>query len=129
MVSLMQKCGKAITSPSTISIEYLAVGGQLFLKQIADNQESIYKYLTQSNIANPIEHFFLNKKPSSKKSIIDGKQKSRFINLVKNLAIQLQEATSADCSLYYDWANDPETRKQSLSSCLLYTSPSPRDRG
>jgi len=44
MSTYMRKCKSAITSPSTISYEYLSIGGFLYLHQIAENQNDIYKY-------------------------------------------------------------------------------------
>lgn len=121
MVTTMMKCGSAITAPSSVSLEYLCIGGQLFLKPIADNQKHIFDYLVRSKNARPIEDFFLNKQKNliQHKPIIDGKQEYRFTNLFKNLHIQLEQASTAHSSLYLEWANDPETRKQSLNSDLI----------
>lgn len=44
MLSYMQLCSTAITAPSSISFEYIAVGGVLYLCLTADNQKSIYNY-------------------------------------------------------------------------------------
>jgi len=51
MVRYMQRCSRAITSPSTIAYEYLSVGGELYLHQIADNQVDIFTYFTVEGLA------------------------------------------------------------------------------
>lgn len=91
MVNLMQICPIAITSASTISYEYLSVGGLLFLKVIADNQKHVFQYLIQNNLAFSLEKLLnINKINQSlvlkkQKEIFDGKQEERLISIFKNL--------------------------------------------
>jgi UDP-2,4-diacetamido-2,4,6-trideoxy-beta-L-altropyranose hydrolase len=57
MKKLMQRCTVAICSPSTVSYEYLSLGGELYLYTIADNQEGIYEYFTKAGLAFPFSEF------------------------------------------------------------------------
>jgi UDP-2,4-diacetamido-2,4,6-trideoxy-beta-L-altropyranose hydrolase len=57
MKELMQKCCVAIVSPSTVSYEYLSIGGEAYLHTIADNQIDIYNYFIKDNIAFPFHRF------------------------------------------------------------------------
>ncbi len=122
MVECMQKCGKAITPPSTISFEYLSIGGELYLKTIADNQKGIFNYLIANNLALKFdEQTTLIEKPfdEEKIKIIDGKQKKRFIKMFYHLLVTLRKATTNDIMLYYQWTNETETRKQSFNSTTI----------
>ena len=58
MRQTMYRCSMAITSASTVSIEYLSVGGTLFLIQTADNQERIFSYLIENELAMSFETEF-----------------------------------------------------------------------
>ena len=57
VAALMGRCGKAICAPSTVSFEYLMSGGELYLKQIADNQTRIMQYWLDRGVAFPVEDF------------------------------------------------------------------------
>lgn len=92
MVDYMGKCGRAITSPSTISYEYLSVGGELYLLQTASNQSSINEYFLNSKVAFSFDDFpikdeikidrVLNNQIDCLGSNID----KRYINNFKSLA-------------------------------------------
>lgn len=119
MVKYMQKCGRAITSPSTISYEYLSVGGLLYLKTIAENQKEIHRFFIENKIAFDIEDI---NKPIDKKRIgisikdFDGQQNNRFLKLFRSLTLKTRNATLDDLTLYYEWVNEPVVRKQSYNS-------------
>lgn len=51
MYRLMQECGYAVLSPSTICYEYMSLGGVVYLYQIADNQERIRQYFLKEAMA------------------------------------------------------------------------------
>lgn len=57
MRELMQKCSVAIVSPSTVSYEYLSIGGEIYLNTIADNQIDIYNYFIKEGIGFPFHKF------------------------------------------------------------------------
>lgn len=86
MVHIMEKCGVAITPPSSVSFEYLAVSGELYLKIIADNQIKIYNYFVNEGYAKDVENFVSrNENKIEIKRPIDGKSGDRFISLFKSL--------------------------------------------
>ena len=55
MFELMYKCDQAVLSPSTVCYEYMALGGLVYLYQIADNQQHIRQYFTEAKLAFPFE--------------------------------------------------------------------------
>lgn len=54
---LMEKCGIAICAPSTVSFEYMTVGGEIYLHKIADNQADIFRFWTGEGYAFPFDMF------------------------------------------------------------------------
>lgn len=62
MIKYMKRCATAVTPPSTISYEYLSVGGLLYLHTIADNQKKIGNYFIKEKIAFPFSQ--INKTPN-----------------------------------------------------------------
>ena len=126
MVKTMRLCPIAITSPSTISIEYLTIGGQLYLHQIADNQTNLREYLTKTEVAFDFSEFPITdtKKTENalakQKHLIDGKSPIRLRNIFRELEqelhCKLRKTTADDLMTYFKWANEPQTRLQSFSS-------------
>ncbi len=128
LCKLMKKCSLAITPPSTISYEYMSIGGLLFIKQTADNQQFVYHHLTTNKLA-----FCLNDDLSNHTNfeklldqcqinqslIFDGKQDRRITRIVQFYTLSTRRATSRDCHLYFQWVNDDETRKQSFHSDVI----------
>jgi len=94
MVILMQKCNIAITSASTVSFEYLSVGGCLFLKKIAENQNEIYQYFVDNGLAfeifdfSKINTFEIKASLNRQKVLFDGKAENRFKSIFKNLSFR-----------------------------------------
>lgn len=92
IVDLMQKCGTAITPPSTIAYEYLSVSGTLFLKVIADNQLNINRYFLQEGLAFSYEKDFPKVGMEQQKTalakqaaLLDGKMQERYLNIFQQL--------------------------------------------
>ena len=91
MISYMKKCKRAITSPSTIAYEYLSVGGELYLKTIAENQININNYFLSSGFAFSIQDYPLKNKEATSKALykqkqaFDGKTDLRYINMFHGL--------------------------------------------
>jgi UDP-2,4-diacetamido-2,4,6-trideoxy-beta-L-altropyranose hydrolase len=120
MVALMSKCSTAITSPSTVSYEYLSTRGRLFVKVIADNQKRINAFLINSNLAfnfdnfpNPVD---IKDTIELQNSIFDGAQKKRFLKILFDLVMDIALANEKDIQLYFDWANDPLVRTLSFNN-------------
>lgn len=88
MVFYMKKCAWAITSPSTISYEYLSVGGELYLKVIADNQINIFRYFIEEGLAFSVDEFpvkdpsRLEKAIALQNQLLDGNSDKRLEDIV-----------------------------------------------
>ena len=125
MAEVMKSCGTAITSPSTVSLEYLVIGGNLFLYQIADNQTRIFNFLTKNQLAFDFEKFgktepiHQNVARANQKAIIDGKSPKRLINIFRALSFDLSSnlrwARGYDVMDYFELANESGTRQGSFS--------------
>lgn len=125
---LMKNCRYGICSASTTAYEYLSTGGWLYLIQTAANQENIFKYLISKNVAAAYDDFLSGKLVNpetinSQKELLNDKDKFNypgfFHSLVDSLKYHFRIAEQKDCKLYFDWANDAETRAQSFSSDLI----------
>lgn len=133
MATTMQKCPIAICSPSSVSYEYLSVGGTLYLHPIADNQKDIFNFLINSGLAFSLNDFpqedtdLIAQATEYQASAFDGKSGRRILKIFRKLAYdQLSEfrhATINDLMTYFLWANDPLTRKHSYN-----TAPIPLDQ-
>lgn len=92
MAECMRESEVAITSPSTISYEYLSIGGQLYLHQTADNQQDIYNYFVSEGLAFPFSKFpfvdnkLIEKALTKQAEIFDGQVENRIKNIFKSLA-------------------------------------------
>ena len=119
MSALMWSSAFGITSPSTISLEYLATGKQLYLRQTADNQNDIMAALLNEGMAFPLEElpataaYPLN--PAVGKRY-DGNQAVRIRKLFIGLGLNIRWAYYSDCRLLFRWATDPAVRLQSFNS-------------
>lgn len=92
MARLMRACGSGITSPSTVSFEYLSVGGLLYLYPIADNQASIYAYYLREGVAFSFTDSFpvLDQKRVARSidrqnRLFDGQSAARYLHLFQSL--------------------------------------------
>jgi UDP-2,4-diacetamido-2,4,6-trideoxy-beta-L-altropyranose hydrolase len=90
MKELMQKCAIAVVAPSTVSYEYLSIGGELYLYPIAENQKSIYKHFVEEKLALPFEAFTVNdsvlvsKMLKKQDKVFDGKSYARIKEIIIN---------------------------------------------
>ena len=126
MASLMQACDTAICPPSTVALEYLSIGGNLFLHQTANNQQYLQAFLLNEGLAFsakeigqiPLADLFSAR--NKQRNAIDGESPSRLLRVFQKLELELNTqfrlATMKDVQLYFDWANDKNTRQQSFSS-------------
>jgi len=125
MVNYMKKCSIAITPPSSISYEYLSVGGHLFLEQIADNQDNIKQFLIAQKLAFNLQDFGkvttkdLADSLTNQQVHFDGKQAKRFLKIIHATQINLRTVVVEDCQQIYDWANHPSVRLQSFNSAPI----------
>ncbi|MBL7859877.1 MAG: UDP-2,4-diacetamido-2,4,6-trideoxy-beta-L-altropyranose hydrolase [Cyclobacteriaceae bacterium] len=120
MFEVMANCNIAILPPSTVALEFLSTGGQLFLKQTADNQTCIKQYLITRQFAFDYSHwdFFVSDISQSRfrpKTLnFDSSNKSvhaLFNSLRYYARLRLRLAMEQDARLIYDWATDVEARQ------------------
>lgn len=122
MARLMRNSVIAITTPSTIAIEYLSIGGSLFLRKIAPNQDRIFDYLVENKLAKTFANTprqldkFSTDELVIQEKYLDGKQQGRFLKIFQELLLSVRPARQADLMLYFSWSNDTITRKQSFNS-------------
>lgn len=130
MRDLMLQCAIGVTSASGIAYEYAAVGGLLFVLQTADNQESLYHFLTESGIAHGYQELskllnddklskYFKQQVETQRQHFDGHSDIRLKQLFRKLSLSaslnLREATKEDTMLLFEWANDPDVRKNSFN--------------
>jgi UDP-2,4-diacetamido-2,4,6-trideoxy-beta-L-altropyranose hydrolase len=87
---VMSNCAIAVVSPSTVSYEYLSIGGELYLYPIADNQESIYQYFIKEELAFAFDeyrvsdNFRVNSMIKKQGEVFDGKSYLRIKEIILN---------------------------------------------
>jgi UDP-2,4-diacetamido-2,4,6-trideoxy-beta-L-altropyranose hydrolase len=130
MKNLMQQSDVAICSASTVAYEYCSVSGLLFVCQTADNQSHLFKFLINEGLALPYDHFWesiredvsniRDKMLVSQRLNFDGfagtrlRKELMLLYLKKNYFIRT--ASHDDVYTYFEWANDPEVRRNSFTS-------------
>lgn len=127
---LMQECAFAVTSASGVAYEYAAVGGILSVLQTADNQDALYNFLLETGVAHKYEELphLLNNTSLKKKfqeqvatqrRHFDGHSDVRLKQLFRKLSLgaslYLRNATEDDMMQLFNWASDPEVRKNSFN--------------
>lgn len=96
MVDMMKHCGVAICSASSVSYEYLAVGGVLFVLPYADNQQAVRDYLIHEELAfdfseerlNEVLQYELSRLQAivaRQKTVFDGKSSERLRGIIDQL--------------------------------------------
>ncbi|WP_242927150.1 UDP-2,4-diacetamido-2,4,6-trideoxy-beta-L-altropyranose hydrolase [Pontibacter vulgaris] len=131
MRNLMQQCPIAITSPSGIAYEYCAVSGLLFVLQTADNQENLCQFLLQTGLAFKYEELqsillkkdwkeIFNKVVLQQRHYFTGNSPEVYREVFRSLslttAMKLRLVNEQDLMLLYNWANDPEVRRNSFNT-------------
>lgn len=89
MLAIMQQSHIAITSASTIALEYICVKGNLFLEQTAENQKYLYKALIEKTCAYPFaslkDCFYVTDNITNQHNLIDGKSSEKLRNIFSSL--------------------------------------------
>jgi UDP-2,4-diacetamido-2,4,6-trideoxy-beta-L-altropyranose hydrolase len=126
LANVMAECSYGICSPSTVCYEYMTVGGIVYLKQIADNQQDMIHYLVENGFSFLLEDAGNTTKEQEEESlrkqreVFDGKAgerlKSAFEKLFLSKQINIRRVGNDDLVLCYEWANDPMVRAQSFNS-------------
>ena len=104
-----------VCAASTIALEYLSTGGELYITKTARNQELLYDALVDCNYAKDFVSFSLCTKQLELSAPIDGNQPKRFRKIFKELFLEFRRANKDDLMTYFKWANDPITRKNSYN--------------
>ncbi|ALD21135.1 UDP-2,4-diacetamido-2,4,6-trideoxy-beta-L-altropyranose hydrolase [Hymenobacter sp. DG25A] len=130
---LMQQCGAAVCSPSTVSYEYCAAGGGLlFLLPVADNQQNIDRFLRGEGMALPYPSItnvltspeadrIADRLRQQQGHWFDGQISHRLQQeftalLLPQSAFQLRPVVAADSAQLLAWTNDPTVRQFSFNS-------------
>ncbi|WP_025763236.1 UDP-2,4-diacetamido-2,4,6-trideoxy-beta-L-altropyranose hydrolase [Dyadobacter tibetensis] len=130
MIELMSACQLAVAPASTISYEVCSLGLLLYCGKYVDNQDFLYHYLISEKLALSAGDFESSFPPmtslpseetyasilDSQQRIFDGLSGKRIRKLFLKLALLIRDARAADAKLYFDWANEPETRLNSLNT-------------
>jgi UDP-2,4-diacetamido-2,4,6-trideoxy-beta-L-altropyranose hydrolase len=131
LAQLMQHCGAAVLSPSTISYEYCAAGGGLLLTlPTADNQRDLDHFLQVAGLALPYPTApnvltaaeaprLAEQLRQAQRRYFDGQQGQRlrqeFAALqVPTAPFRLRLVQAHDSAQLLAWTNDPATRQQSF---------------
>jgi UDP-2,4-diacetamido-2,4,6-trideoxy-beta-L-altropyranose hydrolase len=125
LARLMKESDAAICSASTISYEYCAVGGKLFIVKTFDNQQLLYDFLIKEKLALDFNKFKEKIKEPADEEIANQRRffngrssdniKRIFNTLIIEDKVNLRKAVETDCKLFFDWANDPIVRKNSIN--------------
>ena len=132
LAALMQRCGAAVLSPSTISYEYCAAGGGLLLTlPTADNQHDLDHFLRAAGLALPYPAApnvltaaeaprLAEQLRQTQRRYFDGQQGPRlrqeFAALqVPAAPLRLRPVRASDSAQLLAWTNDPATRQQSFA--------------
>ncbi|GGF13931.1 UDP-2,4-diacetamido-2,4,6-trideoxy-beta-L-altropyranose hydrolase [Hymenobacter cavernae] len=129
---LMQQCGAAVCSSSTISYEYCAAdGGLLFLLPTATNQHDLdyflrsaglgLPYASAANVLTSPEAGRIGEQlRHTQRRYFDGRSAQRlrqeFAALtLPDFSLTLRPATAADSEQLFQWANEPAVRQYSFN--------------
>ncbi|MBC6607748.1 UDP-2,4-diacetamido-2,4,6-trideoxy-beta-L-altropyranose hydrolase [Hymenobacter sp. BT188] len=132
LAELMQSCGAAVCSPSTISYEYCAAGGGLlFLLPTAANQHDLHEFLRAAGMAllypsaanvltSPEVMRIAEQLRTAQKRYFDGQAPARLRQAFKALRLpdapfRLRLVTAADSAQLLAWTNEPTVRQASFN--------------
>ena len=129
---LMQACGAAVCSPSTVSYEYCAAGGGLlFVLPTAANQHDLSRFLRGAGLALPYRSAanvlsaaetgkIAAQLRTAQHRYFDGRAPRRLRQefaalLLPPLPLRLRPVTAADSARLLAWTNEPAVRQQSFN--------------
>lgn len=129
MKAVMEQCSYAIVSASSIVFEYLALGGIVWVKMIADNQKYVHRFLTTHKLAFAYDPEQIRidrdyaKIFNNQQRFFDGQYDRRlkkfFFTWFLSKKIKVRQAEEKDAKLIWEWVNDPVARQQSYSSATI----------
>ena len=128
---VMMRSSFGICSASTVSYEYSAAGGILFVFRSASNQKDLYKFLIDSHVAYPASKFddvFVKVKSGKfRKEYFLNRQKYftaesdiNLVNIFEKFDLERElsfiKAKKPDMMTYFKWVNDSEVRKNAINT-------------
>ncbi|HXA01457.1 MAG TPA: UDP-2,4-diacetamido-2,4,6-trideoxy-beta-L-altropyranose hydrolase [Cytophagaceae bacterium] len=123
--ALMKDSDIGICSASTVSYEYCSVGGLLFIVKTASNQEKLYDFLLNEKLGLDFKGFEKNYTSEAgyfidvQKKYFNGESAKNIQKIFRSLALEdeilIRKALKEDIKLYFEWANDPLTRNNSIN--------------
>ncbi len=129
MIDIMRQCSYAILSASSVVFEYLALGGIVWVKMIADNQKYMHRFLINEGLGVAYESAKISieedfsKMLCNQQQFFDGKYDQRlkklFASWLFSKRLKIRNAEQRDAHLIWQWANDPVVREQSYSSNMI----------
>jgi UDP-2,4-diacetamido-2,4,6-trideoxy-beta-L-altropyranose hydrolase len=129
LADLMGQCAVAVCSASGVAYEFITTGGETYILQTADNQHSLYQFLINESLAFDFSDFRIKDKERIDISIIkqqqffDGNTPLRiqkiFQGLDFKLNVAIRKALASDVLILLEWANDPDTRRQSYNTSSI----------
>ncbi len=129
---IMEESGTALLSASTSAFEYGIISGDLILRKTAHNQELVYKYFIENRLAIEYESWvsenptieFAEYGMTSRQWQVFQNASSGYHNLATKLLgyseLKVRKASEDDVKLYFDWANDPDTRLNSINTSEIH---------
>jgi UDP-2,4-diacetamido-2,4,6-trideoxy-beta-L-altropyranose hydrolase len=124
LAETMKACATAVCSASGIAYEYLSVGGALYIKQTASNQDLLYSYFIEAGLAFrwediPVTEDKISSSLLKQSQIFDGNADKRVLRIFNTLDFELnteiRKGSQSDLMTVFQWANDPESRRQSYN--------------
>ncbi|GAA4505153.1 UDP-2,4-diacetamido-2,4,6-trideoxy-beta-L-altropyranose hydrolase [Hymenobacter ginsengisoli] len=133
LAALLRTCEVFVCPPSGVAYECCATGGAVLLHPTAENQQMLFQFLVQQQLALPLAEGLTlpeNALPSvaaqqliRQRQLFDGLAAQRlqtiFYQLAEGQRYSLRRATKQDSQLYFTWANDPAVRRNAVHSAPI----------
>jgi RimJ/RimL family protein N-acetyltransferase len=104
----------------------MTLGGVLFLKQIARNQDNMLRFLTKEKLAfnledaTTISDYEKEYSLRQQAALFDGKAGARLVRIFEGIfaakRVVVRRATEDDVYRCYEWINEPQVREQSYNT-------------
>ncbi len=142
LAQVIGSCKIAVVPGSSIALECAGLGLHLVCGYYVDNQKGILKMLTDAGVAVNLGNLQEASSDMFSEALLQAQQQGKEVtgqlfagnspahNLLKEFKklstaaqLQIREAQEADVELYFNWANDPETRANAINQDpILYNS-------
>lgn len=138
LAELYRQADVVLLPSSTMAYEACSVRATLICGLLADNQKLLHRFLTKNHLAadagvweemeaetlramvqQAFDPSFQRAQQQAQQLFFDHKQTDRFAKLFsklqKEMRLHIRRAQAGDSRLYFNWANDPETRRQAIN--------------